>query len=60
MKPSEAYKADVSIDLGKHHVPRVWTEKVAYWGVKMLRLPTDIFFKVIRTQNIFSRRKENR
>ncbi|KAJ9707607.1 hypothetical protein PVL29_002580 [Vitis rotundifolia] len=44
-KPSETYKADVSIDLGKHHVPGVWTDKVAYWGVKMLRLPTDIFFK---------------
>ena len=44
----------MSIDLGKHHVPRVWTEKVAYWGVKVLRFPTDLFFKVwIRSQNSF-------
>lgn len=51
MKPWEAYKADVSIDLEKHHIPNNWTDKVAYWGVKMLRIPTDIFFKVLRLQN---------
>ncbi|XP_057493745.1 ubiquinol oxidase, mitochondrial-like isoform X1 [Actinidia eriantha] len=43
--PWETYRADVSIDLGKHHVPKTFLDKVAYWTVKILRMPTDLFFK---------------
>nr|QKX46082.1 mitochondrial ubiquinol oxidase 1a [Aquilaria sinensis] len=44
-KPSEAYKADLSIDLKKHHTPTNLTDKMAYWTVKSLRWPTDLFFQ---------------
>ncbi|CAO2815519.1 unnamed protein product [Amaranthus hypochondriacus] len=43
--PWETYEADLSIDLGKHHVPKLFVDKVAYRTVKLLRIPTDIFFK---------------
>ncbi|OMO77921.1 Alternative oxidase [Corchorus olitorius] len=43
--PWETYKANISIDLGKHHVPKNFGDKFAYRTVKILRLPTDIFFK---------------
>ncbi|KAF3435021.1 hypothetical protein FNV43_RR22108 [Rhamnella rubrinervis] len=43
--PWETYRADLSIDLGKHHVPKTFLDKVAYRTVKLLRIPTDIFFK---------------
>ncbi|XP_055816188.1 ubiquinol oxidase, mitochondrial [Solanum dulcamara] len=43
--PWETYQADLSIDLSKHHVPKTLLDKVAYWTVKLLRIPTDIFFK---------------
>ncbi|RWW16360.1 hypothetical protein GW17_00019764 [Ensete ventricosum] len=44
--PWETYKADVSIDLKKHHVPTTLLDKIAFWMVKALRVPTDIFFQV--------------
>ncbi|KAJ4811484.1 Ubiquinol oxidase [Rhynchospora pubera] len=44
-RPWDTYKADVNIDLKKHHVPTTFMDKVAYWTVKSLRLPTDIFFQ---------------
>ncbi|VFQ62497.1 unnamed protein product [Cuscuta campestris] len=44
-RPWETYKADLNIDLKKHHVPVTFLDKVAYWTVKSLRLPTDIFFQ---------------
>ncbi|KAL2544360.1 Ubiquinol oxidase 1a [Forsythia ovata] len=44
-KPWETYKADLSIDLKKHHAPVTFLDKVAYWTVKSLRYPTDIFFQ---------------
>jgi len=44
-KPWDAYKADTSIDLEKHHAPSTFGDKMAYWTVKVLRLPTDIFFQ---------------
>lgn len=47
MKPWETYKADLSIDLKKHHAPVTFLDKLAYWSVKALRLPTDIFFQVL-------------
>lgn len=43
--PWETYQADLSIDLGKHHVPKTFLDKVAYRTVKLLRVPTDVFFQ---------------
>lgn len=47
MQPWETYRADVSIDLKKHHVPKTFGDKFAYHTVKLLRVPTDVFFQVI-------------
>ncbi|KAG9133408.1 hypothetical protein Leryth_013225 [Lithospermum erythrorhizon] len=44
-RPWEAYKADTSIDLKKHHVPETFLDKLAYYTVKSLRWPTDVFFQ---------------
>nr|QKX46083.1 mitochondrial terminal oxidase 2 [Aquilaria sinensis] len=43
--PWETYKSNVSIDLTKHHVPKSFADKFAYRTVKILRIPTDIFFQ---------------
>ncbi|KAL9263589.1 Ubiquinol oxidase 1a, mitochondrial-like protein [Drosera capensis] len=43
--PWETYKSDTMIDLTKHHVPATLMDKMAYWTVKVLRWPTDIFFQ---------------
>ncbi|XP_077224463.1 ubiquinol oxidase, mitochondrial-like [Tasmannia lanceolata] len=43
--PWETYRADISIDLQKHHVPKTFLDKVAFRTVKLLRIPTDIFFR---------------
>lgn len=43
--PWETYQADLSIDLEKHHAPSTFLDKFAYWTVKSLRWPTDIFFQ---------------
>ncbi|KAI7990676.1 hypothetical protein LOK49_LG12G01050 [Camellia lanceoleosa] len=45
VKPWETYRANLSIDLGKHHVPKTFLDKVAFITVKILRIPTDIFFQ---------------
>ncbi|KAL6911831.1 hypothetical protein ACP4OV_000636 [Aristida adscensionis] len=44
-RPWETYKPDTTIDLHKHHEPKVLLDKIAYWTVKLLRVPTDIFFQ---------------
>uniref|UniRef100_A0A0C9QLZ1 Ubiquinol oxidase n=1 Tax=Wollemia nobilis TaxID=56998 RepID=A0A0C9QLZ1_9CONI len=44
-RPWETYSPDVNIDLSKHHVPKLFLDKVAYWTVKSLRVPTDVFFQ---------------
>ncbi|KAJ1280594.1 hypothetical protein BS78_04G244800 [Paspalum vaginatum] len=44
-RPWETYKPDTSIDLTRHHEPKVLLDKIAYWTVKSLRVPTDIFFQ---------------
>ncbi|GMI99453.1 hyper-sensitivity-related 3, alternative oxidase 1A [Hibiscus trionum] len=44
-RPWEAYSADLSIDLKKHHAPTTLLDKMAYWTVKTLRWPTDLFFQ---------------
>ncbi|XP_057976561.1 ubiquinol oxidase, mitochondrial-like isoform X2 [Malania oleifera] len=43
--PWDTYQADLSIDLSKHHVPKTLVDKFALRTVKLLRMPTDIFFK---------------
>ncbi|GMJ12925.1 alternative oxidase 2 [Hibiscus trionum] len=43
--PWETYRADLSIDLEKHHKPKNFIDKFAYRTVKILRIPTDIFFQ---------------
>ncbi|KAJ8453042.1 hypothetical protein Cgig2_014805 [Carnegiea gigantea] len=43
--PWETYQADLSIDVTKHHVPKTFIDKFAYRTVKLLRVPTDIFFQ---------------
>ncbi|CAL1404090.1 unnamed protein product [Linum trigynum] len=43
--PWETYRSDTSIDLSKHHLPTTFLDKVAYRTVKILRIPTDIFFQ---------------
>ncbi|KAA8536463.1 hypothetical protein F0562_028941 [Nyssa sinensis] len=43
--PWETYQTDVSIDLSKHHVPKTFLDKIAFRTVKILRIPTDIFFQ---------------
>uniref|UniRef100_A0A0D9VFI8 Uncharacterized protein n=1 Tax=Leersia perrieri TaxID=77586 RepID=A0A0D9VFI8_9ORYZ len=49
-RPWDAYDADVSIDLDKHHEPVTLGDKVARWTVKSLRLPVDLFFQDIHYQ----------
>ncbi|WVZ86997.1 hypothetical protein U9M48_033700 [Paspalum notatum var. saurae] len=44
-RPWETYTADTSIDLTRHHEPKTLLDKIAYWTVKSLRFPTDIFFQ---------------
>ncbi|XP_020576368.1 ubiquinol oxidase 2, mitochondrial-like [Phalaenopsis equestris] len=44
-RPWDAYMSDTTIDLEKHHAPKVFLDKIAYWTVKLLRVPTDIFFQ---------------
>ncbi|KAE8672773.1 Ubiquinol oxidase 2 [Hibiscus syriacus] len=43
--PWETYRSDLSIDLKKHHEPKNFMDKFAYRTVKILRIPTDIFFQ---------------
>jgi ubiquinol oxidase len=49
LQPWDAYEADVSIDLMKHHEPVTLGDKMARWTVKAMRWPTDIFFQVPAT-----------
>ncbi|XP_068650335.1 ubiquinol oxidase 2, mitochondrial-like [Aristolochia californica] len=44
-RPWETYTPDLSIDLKKHHVPSNLSDRMAYWTVKILRYPTDLFFQ---------------
>ncbi|MED6170354.1 inducible alternative oxidase 2 [Stylosanthes scabra] len=43
--PWETYQSNLSIDLTKHHAPKNFLDKFAYRTVKLIRIPTDIFFK---------------
>ncbi|KAJ7559684.1 hypothetical protein O6H91_04G096500 [Diphasiastrum complanatum] len=44
-KPTETHVSDITIDLAKHHKPESFVDKFAFWTVKLLRIPTDIFFQ---------------
>ncbi len=46
VQPEDTYASNVNIDLGKHHKPENLVDSVAYWTVKSLRIPTDLFFRV--------------
>ncbi|XP_051219114.1 ubiquinol oxidase 1b, mitochondrial [Lolium perenne] len=43
--PWDTYRADTSIDVKKHHEPRTLPDKVAYYAVRSLRVPMDLFFQ---------------
>lgn len=43
--PWDSYQSDLSIDLSKHHVPKNFVDKFAFRTVKLLRIPTDLFFQ---------------
>ncbi|KAI8530782.1 hypothetical protein RHMOL_Rhmol11G0086000 [Rhododendron molle] len=47
----ETYKANVEIDLKKRHVPVTFLDKVAFWTVKSLKYPTDLFFQIWVSSN---------
>ncbi|KAL4331298.1 hypothetical protein AHAS_Ahas13G0486100 [Arachis hypogaea] len=44
-KPWDTYRADVSIDVKKHYVPKTFSDKVAFRSVKFLRVLSDLYFK---------------
>ena len=44
-QPWDAYRADTSIDVKKHHEPTTLPDKAAYLLVKSLRVPMDLFFQ---------------
>ncbi|KAL6194604.1 hypothetical protein ACLB2K_035686 [Fragaria x ananassa] len=44
-KPWDTYRADTSIDLSKHHVPKNFQDRVAFRAVKFLRVLSDLYFK---------------
>ncbi|CAA6673759.1 unnamed protein product [Spirodela intermedia] len=44
-RPGDSYSADLSVDLKKHHVPITAIDKIALRTIKILRVPTDIFFQ---------------
>ncbi|KAG0569545.1 hypothetical protein M758_6G095000 [Ceratodon purpureus] len=43
--PHQTYYPDVTIDLEKYHERKNMTDSIAYWTVKSLRIPTDVFFQ---------------
>ncbi|XP_071691609.1 ubiquinol oxidase, mitochondrial [Rutidosis leptorrhynchoides] len=43
--PWDTYQSNLSIDLSKHHVPKSFADRFAYRTVKLMRIPTDIFFQ---------------
>ncbi|KAL6843783.1 hypothetical protein ACP4OV_026354 [Aristida adscensionis] len=44
-KPWDTYRPDTSIDMTKHHVPRGLPDKLAYWLVRSLVVPKQLFFQ---------------
>lgn len=46
LQPWETYSPNLSVDLRKHHPTSNFLDKFAYYTVKSMRVPTDIFFQV--------------
>ncbi|KAF0892292.1 hypothetical protein E2562_014859 [Oryza meyeriana var. granulata] len=44
-RPWDTYTSDTSIDVTKHHEPKGLPDKLAYWTVKSLCVPRDLFFQ---------------
>lgn len=44
-RPWDTYRADTSIDMKKHHDPKALPDKLAYWLVKSLVVPKQLFFQ---------------
>ncbi|XP_066345793.1 ubiquinol oxidase 1b, mitochondrial-like [Miscanthus floridulus] len=44
-RPWDTYRADTSIDMKKHHEPKALPDKLAYWLVKSLVVPKQLFFQ---------------
>ncbi|XP_066347898.1 ubiquinol oxidase 1b, mitochondrial-like [Miscanthus floridulus] len=44
-RPWDTYRADTSIDMKKHHEPKALPDKLAYWLVKSLIMPKQLFFQ---------------
>ncbi|CAN6486922.1 unnamed protein product [Victoria cruziana] len=44
-RPWDTYSPNLSIDLRKHHPTANFLDKFAYYTVKAMRVPTDIFFQ---------------
>ncbi|EES12782.1 hypothetical protein BDA96_06G221500 [Sorghum bicolor] len=44
-RPWDTYRADTSIDMKKHHEPKALPDKLAYWLVKSLIVPKQLFFQ---------------
>ncbi|KAJ7525769.1 hypothetical protein O6H91_17G065300 [Diphasiastrum complanatum] len=42
-RPSDTYEADISIDMKRHHKMDSFVDTMAFWAVRGLRIPTDIF-----------------
>ncbi|KQJ84390.1 ubiquinol oxidase 1b, mitochondrial [Brachypodium distachyon] len=44
-RPWDTYTADTAIDMQKHHEPKSLPDKIAYYTVKTLGVPKDLFFQ---------------
>ncbi|OWM65017.1 ubiquinol oxidase 2, mitochondrial-like [Punica granatum] len=44
-RPWEAYTADVSIEVEKHHAPKTFMDKFAYYTVQTLKIPVGLLFQ---------------
>ncbi|KAI5070616.1 hypothetical protein GOP47_0014959 [Adiantum capillus-veneris] len=45
-RPADTYAADVAIDVDRHYpAEKSWVDRAAFWTVRALRGPVDLFFK---------------
>jgi hypothetical protein len=52
-QPHHAKASDIHVDVLKHYKPQTWSDKIAFWTVRSLRVPSDLFFQVITNLEIF-------
>lgn len=45
-QPHHAKASDIHVDVMKHYKPQTWSDKIAFWAVRSLRVPSDLFFQV--------------